>query len=178
MPTNALAKKPSNKLLDYIIQNIPADALPTAGKTYVESMQGKKGDITESNFSKEELDSLRRLIASTGDKGDVQYKDYAKLMLAEKGGAPVSLTPSLYSMASPLGNIQTTLGRFKYARDPDGTLRVIDMYDFNPLNASNSDAALTEANTGALGPYNMLRMYAGEKLPPGAGRRVNINLGK
>ena len=177
MPKNALAPQPSNRLVDYFVQNAPADKFPTAGRVYLESMQGKKNDITEADFSKEELAAIKQLIMSTNNRGSVQYRDYKPLM-DKSPGIPASYLPSVTSMLDPLGNIQTTLGRFKYVRDPDGTLRAVDTYDFNPVNTPNADAMLAEANTGALGPYNMLRVYAGQKLPPGTGRRVNINLGK
>ena len=50
------------------------------------------------------------------ENGVIGYDDY--IMLARKmtkeGPMPVSVTPSIYSMADPLGNVQTTLGRFSY----------------------------------------------------------------
>jgi len=123
---------------------------------------------TKKNFTPEELAALQRLIASTNERGDVQYPDYYNLMTKErkeKGTIPASLMPSILSMADPIGNLQTTLGRFTYSRDADGNLIVVDKYDFNK-----------PSNLG--GMYGLLRNYAGEKIPTGFGRDVRINLGK
>jgi hypothetical protein len=149
---------------------------PTAARVFLESMQGKRDPITEADFSPEELKQIRQLIDSTEGRGSVQYPDYVDLM-KKQPGVTASYLPSLLSIADPLGNLQTTLGRFKYVRDADGTLRAIDNYDFNPLK-TDASSTFGESRSGMLGPYNMLRAYAGEKLPPGTGRRVNINLGK
>jgi hypothetical protein len=81
-------------------------------------------------------------------------------------------------MSDPLGNVHTTLGRFSYKTDPKGNLQIIDRYDFNPPMQQD----MREARTGDYGvfgtPYNMIREYAGEKIPPGTGRDVLINLGR
>jgi len=76
-----------------------------------------------------------------------------------------------------VGNVQTTLGQFRYVRDPQGGLRVVDTYDFNPLNPHLTQEART-GDYGGFGPYGLIREYAGEKVPPGKGRSVRINLGK
>jgi hypothetical protein len=83
----------------------------------------------------------------------------------EKGTIPASIAPNVLSILDPIGNVQTTLGRFTYARDPEGNLVVTDNYDFNPIREMS-------------GAYGALRNYATEKIPPGSGRQVNINLGK
>jgi len=167
-PTNALAPQSSNRLLDYIVQNTPAQWFPTAGRVFLESMQGKRDPITETDFSPEELKQIRQVIESTEGRGDVQYKDYikAKKKLLQERMAFADLPPSILAITNPLGNTAATLGRFKYVRDADGNLRAIDDYDFNPTNMDSYS------------PYAILRRYAGEKMPPGTGRPVNINLGK
>lgn len=175
-PTNALAPAPAqpqsnNKLLDFLIQHAPSSLFPTAGRVFLESMQGKRGPITEADFSPEELNNIRKLIGITEGRGNVQYKDYAKLkeQLMKGGDKNVILGPSVLAATNPLGNALSTLGRFTYARDSDGTLRAVDTYDFN----SNNPASVTPST-----PYAMLRQYGYEKMPPGTGRPVNINLGK
>jgi hypothetical protein len=168
-PTNALAPQPSNRLLDYIVQNTPAQWFPTAGRVFLESMQGKRDPITEADFSPDELKKIRQVIESTQGRGNVQYKDYVnqkRKMLQEEILPLVDLPPSILAITNPLGNTAATLGRFKYVRDADGNLRAIDAYDFNPTNMDSYS------------PYAILRRYAGEKMPPGTGRSVNINLGK
>lgn len=177
--TNALAPKITgmNRLIDWAVQKLDPNWFPTAGKTFVETAQGVRSPITESHFSPGELDIMRQLIAlKGGDVGDVQYKDYVALAsdLRKQGVMPASLDPSIVSMSDPLGNVQTTLGRFRYIRDKDGTLRIVDSYDFNPPSASTGQ----EMSVGELSPYGVIRRYAGEKIPPGYGRQVNVNLGK
>jgi len=158
----------ANRLVDFLLQKLRADMFPTSAKTLIETAQGNKDPITEKNFTPEELVALQKLIASTNERGDVQYPDYYNLMTKErkeKGTIPASLMPSILSMADPIGNLQTTLGRFTYSRDADGNLIVVDKYDFNK-----------PSNLG--GMYGLMRNYAGEKIPTGFGRDVRINLGK
>ena len=168
-----------NKVLDFIAQRLPADVFPTSGRTLLETVQGAKTPITEKNFSAEEMDVMRELAAlKGGDKGSISYADYVALAkeMNKKGKVPASMSPSLFSMADPMGNVQTTLGQFRYMKDPQGNLQVVDKYDFNPPNPN----AMQEARTGdygAFGPYGLIRDYAGEKVPPGKGREVRVNLG-
>jgi len=167
---NALAPKFKgvNRLIDFVMQRVPANMFPTSGRTLVETAQGKRDPITEANFLPAELDVLRQLIESTGGRGDVQYDDYTKFMRQqqqEKGTIPGSITPGPLSILDPIGNVQTTLGRFTYARDAKGNLVINDSYDFNPIQPMS-------------GAYGALRNYAAEKIPPGAGRQVKVNLGR
>ena len=170
-----------NRVTDFIAQRLPASSFPTSGRTLLETVQGKRDPITEGNFSPEELAVMKEMIAlKGGDAGDIQYGDYqalAKVMRA-RGKIPASTTPSLFSMSDSLGNVQTTLGRFKYGRDDKGNLVVRDTYDFNPPQDPNSLQEQRTAEYGAMGPYSLIREYAGEKIPPGRGREININLGK
>jgi hypothetical protein len=170
-----------NRVSDFIAQHLPASVFPTSGRTFLETVQGKRDPITEGNFSPEELAVMKEMIAlKGGDAGDIQYGDYhalAKVMRAQ-GKIPASTTPSLFSMSDSLGNVQTTLGRFKYGRDAEGNLVVRDTYDFNPPQDPNSMQEQRTAEYGAMGPYSLVREYAGEKIPPGRGREININLGK
>lgn len=158
----------TSSFVDFLLQKLRADMFPTSAKTLIETAQGNKEPITEKNFTPEELASLLKLIASTNERGNVQYLDYYNLMTKErkeKGTIPASLMPSILSMADPIGNLQTTLGRFSYSRDAEGNLIVVDKYDFNK-----------PSNLGGI--YGLLRNYAGEKIPAGFGRDVRINLGK
>jgi hypothetical protein len=158
----------ASSLVDFLLQKLRPDLFPTAAKTLIETAQGNKEPITEKNFTPEELKILQKLIESTNEKGNVQYPDYYQLMKKqqkEKGTIPASFMPSITSMLDPIGNIQTTLGRFTYSRDADGNLIIVDKYDFNK-----------PSNLG--GMYGLLRNYAGEKIPTGSGRDVKINLGK
>jgi hypothetical protein len=172
-----------NRVVDFIAQKLNPEWFATSGRTLLETVQGTRTPITEKNFKPEELDVIRRLVNLKGkDKGSVSYADYIELsrQMAKAKGEPLptSVTPSLFSMADPLGNIQTTLGRFSYQTDPKGNLQIIDRYDFNPPMQQDMREART-GDYGAFGPYGMIREYAGEKIPSGssAGRDVRINLG-
>ena len=158
----------TNKLVDWLLQKVNPSYFPTSAKTLIETAQGKKEQITEKNFSPEELVALQKIIEFTKNRGDVQYSDYYQLMkkeFEENRKIPASFTPSITSMLDPIGNLQTTLGRFSYSRDADGNLIVTDKYDFNQ-----------QSNLG--GMYGLMRNYAGQKIPSGSGRDVKINLGK
>jgi hypothetical protein len=157
-----------NSILDFLIQKLNPQLFPTSAKTLIETLQGNKEQITEKNFTPEELATLKSLIEITKNRGDVQYADYIDFMKKqqkEKGTIPASLTPSILSVLDPIGNLQNTLGRFTYSRDALGNLIVVDNYDFNKQRPS------TDAVIGAI------RNYAGEKIPAGSGRGVRINLG-
>jgi hypothetical protein len=171
-----------NKVLDFIAQRVPGSvvsSLPTSARTLLETAQGTKTPVTEANFSPKEMAIMRQLAEfKGGDKGSISYADYAALaeQLNKKGGEYSSSVPSLFSMGDPMGNVQTTLGQFRYMKDPQGNLQVMDKYDFNPPNPNVTQEART-GDYGGFGPYNLIRDYAGEKIPPGKGREVRINLG-
>jgi len=181
-PTNSLAPKLTgvNRLIDFAVQKLNPNWFPTSGRMLVETAQGKRDPITEANFSPEELASMRQLIAlKNKDSGAIGYGDYTALaqQAMAQGRMPASISPSLLSMGDPMGNVQTTLGRFRYMRDAQGNLQIVDTYDFNPPNQMQTQEART-GDYGAAGPYGLVREYAGEKIPPGYGRQVKINLGK
>jgi len=157
----------SNSLIDFLLQKLNPELFPTAAKTLIETVQGNKEPITEKNFTPQELESLKALIGMTNNRGNVQYSDYTEFMRKmqkEKGTIPASIAPNVLSILDPIGNVHTTLGRFKYYRDANGNLIVVDTYDFNPIPSMS-------------GAYGAIRNYAGEKIPRGSGREVMINLG-
>lgn len=185
MPVNALAPQSKNALaggksmadplIGWILKKLPASSFPTAGRTFLETIQGNKDEITEKNFTPDELLYLRNLIDSTEGRGNVQYFDYGNLArskMKEGGARPMSTTPTMFSLGDPSGNLQTTLGRFNYATDANGNLIVQDRYDFNPMSQNQGYAA------AASGPFGVIHNYAERAIPQGSGRNVNINLGK
>jgi hypothetical protein len=169
-----------NRLVDFVVQRVNPNWFPTAGRLFAQTAQGERKPITEVDYTPEELAFIRRMIElKGGTEGSIQYRDYNATAADERkrtGKIPMTLSPGIGSLADPLGNVQTSLGRFRYYRDENGNLMVMDSYDFNepPINASQ--LGLTEQS--AAGPYNMLRSYAGQKIPPGQGRSIRINLGQ
>jgi hypothetical protein len=169
-----------NKVLDFVAQRVDPQTkgLPTSARTLLETVQGGRSRITEANFSPEEIDVMRQLATlKGGDKGSINYADYVALAgeMNKQGKMPASMSPGLLSMADPMGNVQTTLGQFRYQRDPKGNLQIIDTYDFNPPNPNATQEART-GDYGAFGIYGLIRDYAGERIPPGMGRDVRVNL--
>lgn len=166
-----------NRLVDMVAQSLPPKWFPTSGRTFLETVQGNRSPITETNFTPEQLQALQKLIQlKGGDKGAIQYSDYSALgdSMREGGKTPISLTPSLASMFDPLGNLQTTLGRFNYSKSPQGNYVVDDNYDFNPPMVDGTTQEARTGEYGALGPYALVRDYAGEKVPTGTGRKVRV----
>ena len=104
-------------------------------------------------------------------QGKVGYADYHKL------GEPAV---GMGSILSSLGRVKTTLGQFGYKQLPSGDVSVGDEYDFSP--APNSwgfgwgGQEIIEA-ISSLG-YRPLRHYAGQAIPEGEGRLVNITIPK
>jgi len=169
-----------NKVLDFVAQRVDPQTkgLPTSARTLLETVQGGRSRITEANFSPEETDIMRQLAElKGGQKGSINYADYVALAkeLNKQGKVPASMSPGLLSMADPMGNVQTTLGQFRYQRDPKGNLQITDTYDFNPPNPNATQEART-GDYGATGLYGLIRDYAGERIPPGMGRDVRVNL--
>jgi hypothetical protein len=166
-----------NHAVDFVAQRLNPSWFPTSGRTFLETMQGNREPITEANYTPAELQALQNLIQlKGGDKGSIQYKDYNKLGEAmRKGGTtPISMSPSLASMFDPLGALQTTVGRFNYAKNPQGNYVVVDDYDFNPPMVDGTTQEARNGDYGVLGPYGLIRDYAGEKVPTGTGRKVKI----
>jgi hypothetical protein len=71
--------------------------------------------------------------------------------------------------------IKTLLGRFNFGVDKKGNFTVNEAYDFNAPEPGVGAESRHEAAL-AMGPYQLLREYAGEKMPPGQGRPVQISV--
>lgn len=109
---------------------------------------------------------------------NVQYEDY-----------PVDIeeTRSTSAGDDPYASIATLLGRFNYSATPEGHLEITDKYDFNPARSTITGSTVTNSGVGleqvGFGPegggkgiYGLLRHYAGNVMPEGAGRDVRIRL--
>ena len=111
----------------------------------------------------------------------IQYDDYAV-------GNPNNISVSADENKKVA--LMRTLGRFGYEIDPKtNNLVIVDKYDFNPpfsgftqqtsiktQPVSEGAVATLGAEPGSGGMYGLLRRYAGNKLPPGSGRDVRIQL--
>lgn len=97
---------------------------------------------------------------------NIQYDDYSSkdnIYTTETGNN------------NPQASLRTLLGRFNYTVDPKNNVVIKDIYDFNPPTLKyGSPETNTELSGSPL--YTALREYAGEKVPPGKGRPVNISV--
>ena len=101
---------------------------------------------------------------------NIQYKNYGYT----PGEAYANFSVSAGNTDGK-SSIQTLLGRFNFDVDKQGNLKIKDTYDFNAPASGVSQEAIHEA-APVLGPYQMLREYGGEQMPPGQGRDVNISI--
>lgn len=90
---------------------------------------------------------------------------------------------------TPDSTMQTTLGKYRYSINRQGKPVITDNYDFNPMTSTLTGAPVTKPMPGGTelavdnaelgggaGLYDLVRNWAGRKLPPGKGRPVYINL--
>ena len=99
---------------------------------------------------------------------NIQYKDYAATV-------PEAMNNFTVVGNDPRRSLQTLLGRFNFGVDSKGNFTVKEDYDFNEAPKGVSQESTQEV-APILGPYQVLREYAGEKIPPGQGRSVNISV--
>lgn len=107
-----------------------------------------------------------------------QFNIYPNIQYQNYGSSPGEVNAN-YSVsagnADGKSSIQTLLGRFNFDVDKKGNLKIKDAYDFNKPEQSTMAEGRYEA-AGAMGPYQVLREYAGEQMPQGSGRNVNISI--
>lgn len=175
-------EKPQDRgLLGYVLDALPPAQFPTAGRTLLETLRGKKDNISEKDFKPDEINMIRDLIdyklSSDPLAREINYPDYFKWAKGQnKAGVVMSIGPGISSLLDPYGNIQTTLGQFKFQPTADG-YDVTDEYKFNTYNQTPAgQAAVNDSGAGLFGPFGAIREYAGKHIPPGAGRRVEIRI--
>jgi hypothetical protein len=138
-------------------------ALPTPARLYLESIVGgKRGPITEQDFTPEELGAIRRMVDQQKEsQGGIDYGAYQDRD-----------QPGLSSLGSPAGRVANSLGQFTYQRDPEGTT-VSDNYDFNPMYSEQPALIKALSMLSTLG-WSGAHMLGESVLPPGSGRPVSI----
>jgi hypothetical protein len=154
---NTAGEAPRRGLLDSVV--------PTPVRLYWDSIaRGKRGPISEADFTPEELAAIRRMVEQQpASQGGITYANYSN---AEQ--------PGIGSLLSPGGRVATSLGQFTYQRDPEG-VTVSDNYDFNPIYKDESPLIKALSTLGTLG-FSGLHMIGEHVLPPGKGRPVKIRL--
>jgi hypothetical protein len=159
---------------------IPADKskMSAAHKLYLDTFGVKenRAPVTKEYFNQEEMDALADLISRKGGKkGSMSYKDYKALL----GDRPIKQYPLTSGRLDPYISLSKSLGQFNYEYDPKtDSYKIIDEYDFNPLTSKRG----VRSDSDFIGDYisddntlmDKLRLYAGRKLPPGTGRKVDL----
>lgn len=165
------------------------DGMSAAHKIYLDTFARNRRDpVTAKDFDEAELAELQNLIAQkeamSGGKGrgSIQYKDYDELPGGDRRHATGASL--IGGRMPPRPSLSKSLGQFGYERDPKtGEYRIVDEYDFNPQQISYEGRKVDVpvehygdymANT--LSPFDLARLYAGRKMPPGTGRKVDISV--
>jgi hypothetical protein len=156
--------------------------VPMDTRMYATTLFGNRNPITEKDLSAQELAGIQDVIDQSkvrGSKGDVQYKDYAKYM---GDNARPEYGPQIAT--------KTTLGRFNYTKNPDGSVSVKDRYDFvnearqkdvekyqqmNPVTKALTVVGKTLADNPMKWPTN-LASELGNAYIGNEGRDVNITI--
>jgi hypothetical protein len=180
-------KKLTNLLVEGAVKSYGAVAdrakMPSNKRLYLETFADEnKSPITERNFTEQELQTIAALIRAKqstdpyGLSGVIQYKDYVPFMTEKETSQSSGVNAGT---RNPFENIRTSLGQFRYVIDPNtGAARVLDQYDFNRLPETRFNQAMSRGDyvVNTLDPYALLRIYAGERMPPGTGRPVELNI--
>lgn len=159
-------------LLDFGAKRLDAAKQTLPGKTLLETLQGKKGPITEKDFSPQHQKVVKDLtaIAQAQSRNFVTYDDYATLASSYNTPSPNKGKPD----SNIVEEVRTTLGMFNYARDQKGT-RVTDTYDFESKGRGDwADKPYQSFIDHGL--YGLIRSYASRKIPPGKGRPVILQI--
>jgi hypothetical protein len=176
--------------------------VPTNARAYVRALAGARTPVDETFFQPEELAVIRDRVRSELEPETTQTPLYNSETGAENGlevryrpGAPAGgvnyrSPPSMGGapaddvttmMHSPDEIVNTTLGMFDYATQPNGDVIATDHYDFNTSRKLTlSEIAKSALSTRSLaGAYLPLRQLGGLMVPDDGnhGYPVRINLG-
>lgn len=114
--------------------------VPAQVRTFIETLAGDTSPITESNFTPEELELIRRTVRNAKERHPVDY------VYDPKTGRDIPVNSTTYVgypdydmgargqmgdlNALPEAAIRNTLGRFRVDRTPEGRAIAVDSYDF------------------------------------------------
>jgi hypothetical protein len=172
------------------------DKLSSAHKILLDTfVHDKRDPLTAKDFNERDLAELQNLIKQkeklTGNKGagSIQYKEYSTL---PGGDQTRSRSTSLVGGdLAPRPSLSNSLGQFNYKLDPKtGRYTIIDEYDFNPQRVEHQgkkynvplehygDYMVDAMSSPTNALYSLVRLYAGRKMPPGKGRKVDLSVPK
>jgi hypothetical protein len=165
------------------------EGMSAAHKIYLDTFARNRRDpITAKDFDEAELAELQNIIAqkeaATGarGRGSIQYKDYDELPGGDRRKATGASL--IGGRMPPRPSLSKSLGQFGYERNPKtGEYRIVDEYDFNPQQITYEGRKVDvpvehygDYMGNTLSPYELARLYAGRKMPPGTGRKVDLSV--
>jgi len=133
-------------------QIVKNNLIPVNIRQYVNHLLGDVSPITESQFTSQDLEIIRRAIEKMGGgaSGSIGYGDYAGGR-SSFGDPSEGLLDMLYkSYTDPAYRMETTLGMASYRRLPDGSYVVEDKYNFNAPSRQLVTKALREKGVASL----------------------------
>lgn len=130
------ARKAVEHLGDHLLDDYRA-AIPAHVRIFGSTLLGDRSDITANNFSPDEIQAIRNLVAEAERSGKrtVQYGQYKKLRGArDMDYAGVRLGPvhgGIDYGDRDLNAVANTVGQFRFSRTPDGEIVINDSYDWD-----------------------------------------------
>lgn len=160
--------------------------MSAAHKIYLDSFGFKedRSPITRSYFSPEEQAAISDLISRKGGKrGYLTYEDQKRLRKEAGISERTKHSDVVAGKIGPYTSIANSLGQFGYEYDPKtNAYKILDEYDFNYAvkdsnkNIIDDDFAGDYVTDGMFAPRDLARVYAGRKMPPGTGRKVDLSI--
>jgi hypothetical protein len=165
------------------------EGMSAAHKIYLDTFARNRRDpITAKDFDEAELAELQNIIAqkeaATGGRGrgSIRYKDYDELPGGDRRRA--SGASLIGGRMPPRPSLSKSLGQFGYGRDAKtGEYKIRDEYDFNPQQITYEGRKVDvpvehygDYMGNTLSPFDLARLYAGRKMPPGTGRKVDLSV--
>jgi hypothetical protein len=160
--------------------------MSAAHKIYLDTfgLKEDRSPITRSYFSPEEQAAISDLISRKGGKrGYLTYEDQKRLR--KEAGISEVTKPSdvVAGKIGPYVSVANSLGQFGYEYDPKANAyKILDEYDFNYAvkdsnkNIIDDDFAGDYITDKMLSPRDLARIYAGRKMPPGTGRKIDLSI--
>jgi len=163
--------------------------LPINARQFIYDFFGGKGDLTEEDFDRDELNALKDVVvrAKNRDSKIIEYKDYATTKEGEEymdvGGVGSNKVNVIKrSFENPSYALKTTLGQASFYTDDNGNTIIEDQYNFNDANSKKDfnefvgEMKTILKNKDTYGALRKIGKYFGSG--SGSGSKVRINLGK
>ena len=172
----------SNKGIINTLTGLPIG--PASGRAYIRNLAGSQEPITEDFFNTDQLAEIKRRTAeSMANKSMIYEPDAFEEYRGDALRASKNVIP--YNVESPLSfkgtftdpkvDIDMTLGRATYRKNPDGTISVIDKHDFGGFEGGTRPGFYSEEGSEMF--YGKPR-YRDQVVPPSEEREKMIYPGE